>query len=181
MNTQTCCKCDKEAAIELDYGQRWYCRNHFLEMIEKRVRKEIRKFYSVDFDETYYVYDDGSAAFEVMKYFTDNIFDDYLDIHVSKDIENSQYYFEPVTMEEALENMIQAFFENRSFNFSKTKKPLRVVMGEEIKILTDILDIDREVEHVDHEFIEKMQEKYSSSKFSMLKSLKYFQHDQELE
>ncbi len=40
---KTCLKCGKNAQITLPYGPQHYCKTHFIELFEKRVRKTIRK------------------------------------------------------------------------------------------------------------------------------------------
>ncbi|RLF44350.1 MAG: tRNA lysidine(34) synthetase TilS, partial [Thermoplasmata archaeon] len=38
-----CSKCSKEAITFIRYNGTYLCRQHFIEFVEKRVRKEIRK------------------------------------------------------------------------------------------------------------------------------------------
>ena len=42
-NSVKCCKCNQKSDVFLSYGPNNYCKKHFLELTEKRVKKFIRK------------------------------------------------------------------------------------------------------------------------------------------
>lgn len=174
-----CVKCGKKASINLRYGQQNYCDGHFLELVEKRVRKEIRKHYEVDFNKKYELFNDGSAEYEILNYFLTSIFENNLPIKHTKEYEDKNTLFEPTNLEKEIGKFMQTFFENSHFNFTNTLKPLRVVPLKEIKELKRILNIEKPVLDQHNAFIEELQKKYPSTKFSILKSLKHFENNKE--
>lgn len=174
-----CVKCGKKASINLRYGQQNYCDKHFIELVEKRVRKEIRKHYEVDFQKKYELYNDGSAEYEILNYFLNSIFENNLPIKTIKRYKDEDTVFQPTNLENEIGKFMQTFFQNKDFEFTNTLKPLRVVPLKEIKELKRILNIEKPVTNKHNAFIEELQKKYPSTKFSILKSLKHFENNKE--
>lgn len=174
-----CEKCGKKATIKLRYGQKNYCDNHFVELVEKRVRKEIRKHFNVDFNKEYVIYDNGSAEYKILQKFLESIFENNLPIQTTKTYKNENTLFEPTNLETEIGEFMRSFFENKPFKFTNTLKPLRVVPVNEMSELKRIFGINRPVMEEQNDFIEKLQEKYPSTKFSILKSLKHFENNKD--
>jgi hypothetical protein len=75
-----CKKCNKKAIEEVEYAGFHYCDNHFLELMEKRVRKNLRTMKLIDIKKKYILYDDSSSESELTEYFLAKIFKGHLSI-----------------------------------------------------------------------------------------------------
>ena len=75
-----CSACGAQPAYRPTYTKLAYCQEHFLALIEKRVRKDLRLSQPVDLQQAYHVLDDGSPAAALLKRLLDRIFSDRLQV-----------------------------------------------------------------------------------------------------
>jgi hypothetical protein len=68
----------------VEYAGNHYCDSHFLELMEKRVRKNLRVNRLIDVNKEYLLIDDGSSEAKITEYFLNKIFKGYLKMKIVK-------------------------------------------------------------------------------------------------
>jgi len=162
-----CSKCKLKSTINTPFGERSYCDRHFLDMISKRVRKDLRINQNLDVKQKYHLKKEKTHEYALTKYFLDNIFKGYLNYN-SKSKKN---LILSGSLDETTDEFLHTFLKNK-----KTKNlaitPLRTVLQIEMKELCRILKI-KFVARKNNELSEKLEIMYPGTKFSILRSLDY--------
>lgn len=134
-----CFKCHKQGKYTLSYINRAYCKTHFVQLIEARIRKDLRKR-NFDIKQEYRLADENSKEGRIAKHFLDNIFKGRLQYS------NSGTILRPTNLDREITQDMQAYLENKPFNNHKSIRILDSVLDEELMHLCDILDITRKKE-----------------------------------
>ncbi|MFC1648727.1 hypothetical protein ACFL1B_04685 [Nanoarchaeota archaeon] len=159
------CRCNKQSTVKLSYTQREYCDKCFLHYIEQRVRKDIRKK-PIKPRDTVKLFDDDSKEFFVAKELLKRIFGDNITIKSSKVRQKNTVI--PTNLDREVSDNLRNFLHNT--NKESHMKLLDNLLEEEIVIICRILGRKAEATEKTHFLIEKMQEKYPDTKFSLQRS-----------
>jgi len=164
----------KTNKIKLSYVNREYSPGKFLHYIEQRVRKDIRINKDIRPKDTIYLFNDDSKEFKIAKHFLRSIFGNNIDLKETKSKSVKGKLVVPTNLErEASENL-------RNFLGNTNKEQLCTlildnVLEEEIVEVCKILKIKAEKSEKTHVLIEKMEESYPGTKFSLHNSFQKLQ------
>ncbi len=163
-----CTSCEGKASIQLSYVDREYCDDCFLEYIEQRVRKDIRLNKDIEPLDTVYVYDDDSKESYLSKFFLERVFEDNLTVKITEEREEpgDGKLVIPTNMERELSEKLRHFLQN-SHKEDDDILLLDNVLEEEMVKLCDILGKEAEETEEVNMLIERMEEKYPDTKFSL--------------
>ncbi len=141
-----CEKCNKEGVVKLSYTKRVYCKKHFRELIEKRVRKDLRQKKLININETYNLVFDETPESELLLDLMKSIFNNRLKIIITKKIPDHSEFktIVPDYLEVEASKEFEEFISSKSFLETKKNKeennniikPLISVSAEEIFFLT---------------------------------------------
>ncbi len=171
MNTkEKCGLCNRKTTVKLAYSAHNFCDKHFLEYIEKRIRKEIRD-YKLNTKKKYGIKKTNNHEYELTKYFLEKAFNNMLKI---EDSEKGEII--PTSLDKEINTFLKIFIENKSLDITKIK-PLRAVTDYEQKELCRILGLKYKntTEKIPH--LEELEENHPGTKFSVLKSLKSYEEN----
>jgi len=153
-----------------DFTKQEYSTQDFLKLIERRIRKEIRQNDLISIKKSYFLSEKKSLQSNVLTYFLKQIFEERINLEGTISI-STDY------LELFIEKRLSVFLEAKPPQelFDKTITPLRSITEHEIKEVAKILNIAGEFIPVHNEIIFDLQEKYSQSKPSFLKSFSNIQ------
>ncbi len=160
-----CDKCSKKATVKFNQQ---YCDDHFLQTIEKRIRKNIRK-QDIDIKHQFYLIKQKGHEYELTKHFLKKIFEGRLKIkEVTKKQPKNNIY--ATSLDEEATKFLNEFFNNKKIEL-KGIKPLDVVMQKEQKEICRILQIPFEDKK---DFLTQFEEQYPGTKYSLKKTMEHF-------
>jgi hypothetical protein len=168
-----CKKCNKKAIEEVEYAGFHYCDNHFLELMEKRIRKHLRTAKLIDVKKHYILDDDSSSEAELTAYFLNKIFKGRLAIKIQQashleDNENNIIY--PTNLDEQAIKFLNFFlYDEKEKVGIRQIMPLEVLTEQEIRILCRILNIKFK-KRIEENILDSLEEKYPGTKFSVFQS-----------
>jgi hypothetical protein len=164
-----CFKCKKSAIEEVEYAGNHYCERHFLELMEKRVRKHIRVLGKIDEKKEYCLLDDGSSEFQLTKYFLERIYSGRLKLKIVKTCKkNASELIVPTNLDEQALIFLDEFLKNKK----KTEKrimPLEVLLQKEVELLCGILAIKFKP-RVKRNILDDLEKRHPGTMFSLFKS-----------
>jgi len=178
-----CLKCNKKQRIK---GFE-FCRNCFVSIIEKRVRKDLRVSEKIRKGDALLIIDDGSCSAKLNIQLIKKIVGDITKIKVkkqknfeiSKKIDFKGKIIVPWNLDDEILLFMRRFFSNEPFrylgNYNNIVKPLVCLKQNECELYCKLLRIkfNKRKEKKDlTEFIEKIEKKYPGTKFGILKSSK---------
>lgn len=163
MIKEKCHKCDKKSTWK-DYTGKNYCESHFLGLLEKRVRKNIRINKLISLKEKYDIQEDKENKHLLTAYFLRRIFSDRINLSKEgkKIVSN--------TLDDEAENLLCYFMKKE--DLKQDIKPISVIADEEAKTLAKILDIKVKIQNKIHSALTK---KEPQLLFSMLKSKEFIE------
>lgn len=164
-----CLGCGKKSSIKLSYTKRKYCKDCFMKLIEKRVRKDIRQDKDIKPGKTIELLNDGSKEFKITKLFLKNIFEKNLEVKEVK--ETREKTFIPTNMDREVNHELEVYLKNKSYE-SNGKKLLDNVLEEEIIHICKIKNISYEKTTKDNPLLRGLEQKYPDTKFGLAKSFK---------
>jgi len=162
-----CSKCKSKACVETPFGERHYCDRHFLESIEKRVRKELRTKQKLDVKKEYFIFNDGSHEFELTKHFLKEIFNNRLKLKLTKQESKAQIF--PCSLDSETSGFLESFLDDKDYK-KKRFMPLIVVSQAEMEELCRI----KKIKYKEKKFngiLDELESDYPGTKFSTLKTL----------
>ena len=175
-----CNNCIKKGSYKA--GNKNYCKSHFLNNIEKRVRKEIRINQLIQKNDNLLILDDNSQNFTTANFLlTKIITDPTITITIKKklsktDKEKYSKIIIPITLDDKSNAYIKALFENTSkLNETKIIEPISVLTNEEVLQYSKLHNLIFElvVKKDDYQvFIDNLENKYPGLKFGILKTIK---------
>ena len=165
---KTCFKCSQKAEVDLSYGEP-YCKKHYLYLIEKRIKKALR---NAEFDLKLgaNIIKEDCAEYFILMHYLDEIFHGRLNIH-SKGV-----IFDLKTGEEFAEDFISHFTQGKQVENSNIS-PLRYLIYEDLEAVKKLLGIKQDLK-TDKSSVDLLEIKYPGTKFSVLKSLDFFEENQ---
>lgn len=162
-----CAICKKKATINTPYGERHYCDTHFMESIEKRIRKDLRINQPLDLKKKYYLPNPKNSEIKISEIILKNIFGKHLKIEYTIDF-NKKNLIIPKSLDEEASELIESYFQNKEFS-KKYINPLRTVTQKEISEIARILKIQHKPKK-NNKMLEELDKKYPGTLFSILKS-----------
>jgi hypothetical protein len=151
--------------IKLSYTKRTYSKEKFLEMIEKRIRKDLRTNKYLKPKEEVYLLNDGTKEYKTAKFFLKRIFGKYLKLKETKRMLKKKIII-PTNLDREVKEKLEAFIKGKPLKRGK----------KEIRILHNVLE--EEINHIyrgkkepKNPLIEQLEQKYPGIKFSLLRGL----------
>ena len=154
MKSEICSNCKNKAIDNVEYAGKYYCNRHFLELMEKRIRKHIRVKINLDVNKTYTILNDDSSEFHLTKYFLEKIFDGRLALkEIKTKLKDTTNKIIPTNLDEQAIIFLDEFLKNKNINNktnnNKSKEkdanqfiaPLEVILQKEVELLCKILKI----------------------------------------
>ncbi|MGV8161847.1 MAG: hypothetical protein ACP5N2_00765 [Candidatus Nanoarchaeia archaeon] len=164
-----CSKCKTSALQNVEYAGNYYCEKHFLELIEKRIRRNLRTRKLLDVKEKYKFIDDSSSESRISEYFLSKIFQGRLLFKKYKKNSFSDNVIVATNLDEQVLLFLNTFLKNEKKENEKTIKPLEVVTQREIEFLCSILNIKFEP-RIKRDLLSDLEKKYPGTKFSLFQS-----------
>lgn len=158
MTKNLCSVCGKTGALCPTHARRWYCRKHLRELVERRVRKDLRIHSPLSIQEPYYFVDDNSPLAQFTKEILLSIFDGRLRL----DGDAKQEQLISTCLEQDVSEKFERFLTKRPLK-EKGIRPLRLVSCEEIAVLTNKTLSAKELLHP---LIYALEEKQKGTVFS---------------
>jgi len=164
-----------------DFTGESYDQKKFLEVVEKRVRKELRVHSELDVKLNYALIDDNRLSTKVLLFLLDNIFSGRLTVALfEKKEDSSKGTIELCSdvLEEYISKRLEAFFNKGKLDelLGTVITPLKIVTAHEIEEIAKIKDFDGVSPEKESEFITKLHDKYPQTKMSMVKSFNFLQN-----
>ncbi|MFP4567591.1 MAG: hypothetical protein ACLFN8_01475 [Candidatus Woesearchaeota archaeon] len=159
-----CTKCTNDA-IWTDYTNKNMCKTHFLEQIERRIRKHLRVNKLINIKKEYYLIEDENKKYKITKYFLKKIFEDRIKITKNK---NAPQIISK-TMDDDAQNLLDYFLQTNIYASDEINL-LSVIADEEAKTIAKILKFDIKITPKKHLELTK---KDPQLLFSMQKSKKF--------
>ncbi|MFA6072988.1 MAG: hypothetical protein WC758_02670 [Candidatus Woesearchaeota archaeon] len=180
-----CIKCKKSTIIDVEYAGKRYCDTHFMELIEKRVRKHLRITQMIDVKKEYVLLDDSSSEAKIAMYLLNKIFNGYLKIKIVKmkpKMKGSNVILSTNLDEQAL-SFLNEFLKNKNKKVDDVKSneiprgefnkkqivPLEVLMQKEIEIICRILNVEF-YPRVKSNILASLEKQHPEIMFSLFKS-----------
>lgn len=143
------CNACVDASVWVDYTSKSFCRVHFLEFVEKRIRKFLRLNKLINIKESYFLIKDSENKFLVLSYFLDKIFNNRLDYSLidSESVQSnlgSDNFIFASSLDDESGVFLDFFLQGSKFNSSPIK-PLCLVSNSELSVLGEILGIDLKI------------------------------------
>jgi hypothetical protein len=162
-----CEKCSRKGNIKTTYTDRRYCDKHFMEMISRRIRKDLRISQGIDIKKEYVIA--GTTPHErlIAEHFLTEIFGGRLRIREGHASEN---IIMPMSLDRETKEFLDEFLENKEGK-QVFINPLGVVLEEEIREICRILRINYSENKNTNDIIESIDAKYPGAKFSLRKSM----------
>lgn len=165
MITQLCNKCKKEA-VWLDYTQKHYCEIHFLEIIERRIRKHLRINKIINPKKEYFIEPNKENKHLITKLFLKRIFENRLKLTKNK----KENKIISDTLDDEAHNLLNYFMKNQDLNDGI--KPINVITDLEAQKISEIENIPLKLEPKNHE---ELTRKDPQILFSMHKSKEFIE------
>ena len=164
-----CTKCTNDA-IWTDYTGKNLCKPHFLDQIERRIRKNLRVNKLINVKKEYYIEENEENKHTITKHFLKKIFENRLKLTKNK---NAQKITSNTLNDEAQE-LLNQFMKDNKENENNIK-PLSVITDEEAKTIAKILNVSLNIKPKKHEELTK---KDPQLLFSMHKSKEFLEKRQ---
>jgi len=165
-NGLKCAKCPKMATIAIPYGERNYCDKHFLEFIEKRIRKDLRKS-KLSIKQEQILLNDNSTEHHITKYFLKDIYNGRLRFKESKN--EPECTIISRTIGEETTQFLEQFLSDKEMPANSAINPLKHITPNELKELCRILKIKYQKKE-NNEILENLENSYPGTMFSAMKT-----------
>lgn len=162
----TCSKCKKTELPDVEYASLKYCTHHFMELMEKRVRKHLRTTKKLSAGKEFKILEDESCEQEITEYFLKKIFGPRIILKKTKKAGKNTII--PTNLDREVQSFLDEFIKNKKMP-EKGIKPLEVLTKNEIKLISNIKKI-KCADETQSEFLEQIEKKYPGTKFSAFKS-----------
>ncbi len=147
MNEAKCHKCTNKS-IWKDYTNKEYCENHFLTLIEKRIRKNLRTNKLINPKKQYSIEENKEKKHLITKHFLKKIFSDRLKLTKNCQKITSE------TLDDEAEELLNYFMKKKEQK-QKTIRPLNVITDEELKTTAKILKTSVNIKNKTHTSLTK--------------------------
>jgi hypothetical protein len=164
-----CSKCKNIALKNVEYAGKVYCEKHFLELIEKRIRRNLRTRQLLDIKKKYVLIDDDSSEAKILEYFLIKIFNNRLMFEKKHKSSKNDALIVPTNLDEQTILFLNSFLQNKINNSDLEIMPLEVVTQSEIEIVCAILKI-KFIPKIKEDILFDLEKKYPGTKFSLFQS-----------
>lgn len=175
-----CHKCKKSGVARSD--EKYFCKNHFVNLVEKRVRKEIRVNKLINKNDKVLIVDDGTDKAAVTKYLIEKIIRDptvKIKTGAQKRVLDFDKIIIPWNLDDEAISYLKSMFEQKEHKFLHQKnviKPLVGITNEEVSSFAKLKGLKymggKVFEKDIQLMIDNMEEKYAGTKFSILKTIR---------
>jgi hypothetical protein len=168
----TCSKCKNVALKNIEYAGKKYCEKHFLELMNKRVRKNLRTRKLIDVKSEYFLLDDDSSEVKLTQYFLDEIFKGHLKFRVGKKNSSNLKLIVPTNLDEQANIFLGSFLKNKKDVLNDDVAqimPLEALLQKEVELLCSILKIKFKP-RVKKDILIELENKHPGTKFSVFQS-----------
>ena len=125
---------------------------HFLELIERRIRKNLRVNKLIEIKKEYHIEKDEANKYQVVMHFLKKIFDDRLKLTSKKTTKTKT--INSNTLDDETQELINYFTTKQKLTDNKIK-PLSIITDDEIKKISHILNIETQIKPKEHEILTK--------------------------
>jgi hypothetical protein len=164
---ETCSKtpCKKPGRITLSYTPRRYCNDHFIYLVEKRIRKETRKRGLIKANNSYIIQKNKDKETVIALHFLSQIFGKQITLKTT----GKGKRIIPTNLDRECQTFLNTYLENK-----KAKKQAGIlfldnVLDEELMHIAKILKIPARPEPK-HQIIEAIEKKHPGMKFALNRS-----------
>jgi len=167
-----CSKCKNVALKNIEYAGKKYCEKHFLELMNKRVRKNLRTRKLIDVKKEYFLLDDNSSELKLTKYFLDEIFKGHLKFNVGKKNSSNLELIAPTNLDEQANIFLDSFLKNKKELLKEVNvqiMPLEVLLQKEVELLCIMLKI-KFVPRMKNDILVELENRHPGTKFSVFQS-----------
>jgi hypothetical protein len=154
--------------IKLSYSHKPYTEEQFLELIRKRVRKELK---GLKPKKQLVLYNDGSKEFKVAKHFLQHILKQNTALKITK--KKHPKVVQPTNLDREISAFFTAFTQNN--RYKPGRKILSSVTEEEIVCVCKMLKFPIGKKEKKNSFIEKLERKHPGTKFAIYKSMRFLE------
>lgn len=177
----SCSKCPGKAVYE-NKNTGNLCSSCFLDMIEKRIRKELKNSGWLNKNEKVLILDDNSLEANV----TEDLFKKAigslpLQIEKSTDLnENYNHVILPWSLERETNGFLSGLFTGNNKNVEEKQMPkciklLKSISEEEIELIAKIKNISGKLKGTEKNYVSQLEKKYPGSKLALVKAVKEFE------
>lgn len=167
-----CFRCRKKAIPDVEYAGNYYCKRHFLELMEKRVRKNLRVNRRIDVKKEYVLVQDDSSEAMLAEYFLKKIFGEHLKFKIAKRPLKGMNIIFPTNLDEQAILFMDNFLAMKKEKQTKIRKGIfvtDVLLQKEVELLCEILKI-KFIPKIKKDVFAEMEKKYPGTKFSLFQS-----------
>lgn len=169
-----CFKCRKKAIPDVEYAGNHYCENHFIQLMEKRIRRNLRTRRLIDVKKKYVLLDDGSSEMKLTEHFLKKIFEGRLQLKKEKNPKAKGNLIIPTNLDAQALFFLEGFTKDKKELKNKKSPyknimPLEVILQKEVELLCGILKIKFR-KRVKTNILDDMEKKYPGTKFSVFQS-----------
>jgi len=168
VTNRICTNCQAKATISLSYLDRHYCTKCFSEMIEKRVRKDIRINKKAGKEKEISLFNDKSKEFCVAKYILESVFSKSKVLKLVKKVGNKT--FVATNLDREVKSKLEEYLKGKKKKDIKGAKILNNVTEEEIIQFCKIKNFKIGKKESKNNLIEGIENKYPGTKFALGKS-----------
>ncbi|MBN1175142.1 hypothetical protein JXA48_00715 [Candidatus Woesearchaeota archaeon] len=160
-----------------DFTGQKYSKTDFIGLLTKRIKKDLRINNPLDMELNYCLHENGVKT-QIISELLGNIFEKRLNLIIipkNEDLIKDSILLDDSFLEEYVAKKTTVFFKGEEINKLKDDgvPVFRTITFEELKQLKNIFSIDGDLDNNSLEFVEKLNEEYSQTKSSFLKSFNY--------
>lgn len=175
-NDMKCEKCSRKTLVPLKIAGKQYCKKHFEELMEKRIRKHLRIRQKLNTNNTYTIESANKENKELMKIYLESIFNGRLKIKNVKNTEEDKI-ITTETADEIAKNFLDEFTDDKKHKEDKKIKPFQHLTNKELDELKKIHKI--KIKKNNHKLKEKqdvlheLEKKYPGTIFSTIRTKEF--------
>jgi len=164
-----------------DFTGQTYSKSEFINILTKRIKKDLRNRNPLKLKQTYALYENGAKT-QIISLFLEIIFKKRLDLVIlpsdSKLQANNLDFLGDDCLETYISKRLGIFFKSQNIsNLTDNKiNILRTITYKELVQIKNIFNISGTLENENLEFVEKLNEEYSQTKASLLKSFNHIDY-----
>lgn len=162
-----------------DFTGQKYSKNAFIDVLTKRIKKDLRINNPLDIKKNYYL-EENSPITKIIANLIEEIFEKRLNLIIIPKKETllvDLIKLDDSYLEKYVANKTKVFFDNKEIDdLKKVDIPIiRTITFEEIKQLKEIYEIEGNIEKETLEFVEDLNKEYIQTKSSFLKSFNHIE------
>ncbi|MCF7872405.1 hypothetical protein K9L97_05215 [Candidatus Woesearchaeota archaeon] len=162
-----CTKCQKKATTTLENTKIQYCDKHFEELMEKRIRKQLRTQQKINTNKTYTIKTKNKNKETLLKHYLKNIFKGNLKLN-----KTSKNEITTKTSNEIANEFIIQFLKNKKQKQKNTINPFTHITEKELQKLMKIHKI-KPNQTKKQTITEKLENKYPGTIQSTIKTIEF--------